>query len=293
MGTLRQIRHGDVLSRQPFFFFCAKMAEQNLRQGNTITAPGIGSVLMDERLSMSPLAQTQTPPLSTITIAQTSPGRGPAQSKHPIEFFQEEATSRAERMAMFREQNAMIQARNMHVRDVFLENLRQERDRRSRQSSRDRSEKRELWNQRLRNSPFTVDLLAENERVDEELTVRTLSESKRLRVLKKKKARVKTDIILKALAETDDLAALRAEKRALVDEERKLRALRDLEKVGSRTINAEKRITDLRKARLRDQQNKRMLRRQRLQLEQPHLQALPIFQRGSTAPAHIQSLLAE
>merc|ERR1712166_341845 len=210
------------------------------------------------------------------------------------DFTQEEDNrTRAERMADHREQNALLQARNMHVRDFFLENMRSERDRRNRQVSRDRSEKREMWNQRLRNSPFTVDLLAENERIDEELRVRQRFEAKRLKVLAKKKDRVKSDIILKALAETDDLAALGAEKRALMDEEKRLKAMRDLEKVGAKTINAEKRITDLRKARLQDQQNKRMLRRQRLQLEQPHLQALPIFQRGSTAPAHIQSLLAE
>ena len=68
-------------------------------------------------------------------------------------------------------------------------------------------------------SPFTVDLLAENERIDEELRVRQKFEAKRLKVLAKKKNRVKSDIILKALAETDDLAALRAEKRALMDGE--------------------------------------------------------------------------
>jgi len=156
------------------------------------------------------------------------------------DFTQEEDNrTRAERMADHREQNALLQARNMHVRDFFLENMRSERDRRNRQVSRDRSEKREMWNQRLRNrciiylgiwlgliiwliclcSPFTVDLLAENERIDEELRVRQKFEAKRLKVLAKKKDRVKSDIILKALAETDDLAALRAEKRALMDGE--------------------------------------------------------------------------
>merc|ERR1711865_1134703 len=68
------------------------------------------------------------------------------------DFTQEEDNrTRAERMADHREQNALLQARNMHVRDFFLENMRSERDRRNRQVSRDRSEKREMWNQRLRN----------------------------------------------------------------------------------------------------------------------------------------------
>ena len=98
------------------------------------------------------------------------------------------------RMAEYREENAMIQARNMHVRDVFLENMRREREKVhfapfllvaartqyvtfhhiichitlhrmlaahpishpascqiARQKANDRSEKREMWNQRLRN----------------------------------------------------------------------------------------------------------------------------------------------
>ena len=39
-------------------------------------------------------------------------------------------------------------------------------------------------------SPFTVDLLAENERIDEERRVRTKHETKRVRQLRKKKSRV-------------------------------------------------------------------------------------------------------
>jgi len=46
------------------------------------------------------------------------------------DFTQEEDNrTRAERMADHREQNALLQARNMHVRDFFLENMRSERDR--------------------------------------------------------------------------------------------------------------------------------------------------------------------
>ena len=80
-----------------------------------------------------------------------------------------------------------------------------------------------MWNQRLRNSPFTVDLLAENERIDEEFQARTKEEARRTKLLAKKKAKIKNEIILKALAEHDDLVALRAEKQALAKEEKRIR----------------------------------------------------------------------
>merc|ERR1711865_1345066 len=160
-----------------------------------------GNPEWDGRQNHSPLAEVQYPPKQHGQHARpsTSPSPDMMDSTSPLSplartaQFEEDNRTRAERMADHREQNALLQARNMHVRDFFLENMRSERDRRNRQVSRDRSEKREMWNQRLRNSPFTVDLLAENERIDEELRVRQKFEAKRLKVLAKKKDRVKSD----------------------------------------------------------------------------------------------------
>lgn len=119
----------------------------------------------------------------------------------------------------------------------------------------------------MRNSPFTVDLLAENERIDEEFQVRTKEEARRAKALKKKKEKVKNEIILKALAETDDLEALRREKVALAEEEKRIRAMMDLEKVGKKTIDAATLIKAQRAARVEETQSKRELRRQRLQMQ--------------------------
>ena len=47
------------------------------------------------------------------------------------------------------------------------------------------------------------------------------------------KARVKNEIILKALAESSDLEALRSEKKAIQMEEKRLKALLDLEKTNA------------------------------------------------------------
>merc|ERR1711871_1725639 len=127
------------------------MAEQNLRQGDILSAPGIGSVVMDQRIKDSPLAQQQTPPRILLSAGSKRAEHTGHNPTSPTDFGStlnagEEVKSRAERLAEFREQNALIQARNIHVRDVFLENMRSERDRRSQQIARDRAEKREMWN---------------------------------------------------------------------------------------------------------------------------------------------------
>merc|ERR1711865_81497 len=96
-----------------------------------------------------------------------------------------------------------------------------------------RKQKLAEWQVKMKRSPFRVDLLAENERIDEENKVRITEESRRERQLSKQKRNVKNEIILKALSETSDLDALRAEKRAIQMEEKRLKALLDLEKTNS------------------------------------------------------------
>ena len=51
--------------------------------------------------------------------------------------------------------------------------------------------------------------------------------------MSKRKEKVKNEIILKALAEASDLDALRAEKRLIAIEEKRLKALLDLEKTNA------------------------------------------------------------
>eukprot|EP00741_Cyanophora_paradoxa_P004800 tig00000829_g4657.t1 len=86
------------------------------------------------------------------------------------------------------------------------------------------------WNARLDRSAYKVDLLAETERIEEENRVRLQSQARRARALESRKEQVKNEIILKALAEESDVEALRREKRLLAEEEKRLRAILDLEK---------------------------------------------------------------
>lgn len=48
-------------------------------------------------------------------------------------------------------------------------------------------------------------------------------EAKRAKLFEERKERIKTEIILKALAETNDLEQLRHEKRLIIEEERRLK----------------------------------------------------------------------
>lgn len=82
-------------------------------------------------------------------------------------------------------------------------------------------------------SPFLVDLVAENERIDEENKVRFREITRKQRATEKRKEKAKNEIILRALQEGNELDNLRMEKRKILDEEKRLRALIEIEKTNA------------------------------------------------------------
>lgn len=58
----------------------------------------------------------------------------------------------------------------------------------------------------------------------------TAEDNERRAILEGRKSKAKNDIVLRALSEFSDLEALRREKRAIIEEEQRLRALLALEK---------------------------------------------------------------
>ena len=95
---------------------------------------------------------------------------------------------------------------------------------------RNKQKKTAEWQTKTSRSPFLVDLLAENERIDEENKVRLEEQSRRQRLFERRREDAKNGIILRALAEASDLESLRKEKRIIMEEERRLKALLDIEK---------------------------------------------------------------
>lgn len=89
------------------------------------------------------------------------------------------------------------------------------------------------WQQKTAKSPFNVNLVADNERLDEEHRLRALENARRTKELDKRARDAKNEVILKALTESSDLELLRREKRAIIEEEKRLKALLDLEKTNS------------------------------------------------------------
>lgn len=113
-------------------------------------------------------------------------------------------------------------------------------------------EREERWTRKLQRSPFAVDLVAENQRIDEENRVRDHMEMRRQRLMSRRNREAHNAIFKRATAETDELDQLRAEKRMLLENERQLKALKDVEKSNARTAQI---LQERRKQQLEKQKN--------------------------------------
>ena len=128
-------------------------------------------------------------------------------------------------------------------------------------------------NQKPQRSPFLVDLVAENERIDEQTQVRKKLQIRKLHVLARKRDEEKNRIILSALQEANEVEALRREKRKILEEEKRLKAMIEIEKLNAQRkddrIRAERaeRKRKRKKATLRQTENKIRIDEQ-LEIEQ-------------------------
>lgn len=87
------------------------------------------------------------------------------------------------------------------------------------------------WLEKTKSNPLAINLVSEEDRVYEETLMRTRADNARREKISRDKDAAKNEIILKALSEFSDLEALRKERRAILDEEQRLKALLALEKV--------------------------------------------------------------
>ncbi|KAH7491783.1 uncharacterized protein KRP23_700 [Phytophthora ramorum] len=109
--------------------------------------------------------------------------------------------------------SAAIQSKKYMERDQVRLALEQEERSRRLNKIRARRQHLEKWTQKTSRSPFHVNLVADNERLDEEHRMRMMERTRRQRELERQ--------------------LLRREKRAIIDEEKRLKALLDLEKTNS------------------------------------------------------------
>mmetsp|Transcript_4468 Transcript_4468/g.12525 ORF Transcript_4468/g.12525 Transcript_4468/m.12525 type:complete len:190 (-) Transcript_4468:93-662(-) len=136
------------------------------------------------------------------------------------------------------EGRAKLEAHNFVHRERSL-NTMKELDRSLKEAVRAAHEERvQRWTEKLSSSPFHVDQWAQDEA--------KYHQSKKLLVLERKnKARMERQqqeahnlILDRASADIDELEMLRAEKRRLVENTKKLKAMKDVEKTNSRVAKA-------------------------------------------------------
>jgi len=142
---------------------------------------------------------------------------------------------RLEMCAKAREESTKIMSIRFAQRDAVKNDMRRERQQHSDNLAASQRDRDERWTRRLQRSPFAVDLVAENQRIDEENRVRDHVEQRRQRLMARRNREAHNAIFKRATAEMDELDQLRTEKRVLLENERQLKALRDVEKSNART----------------------------------------------------------
>lgn len=159
---------------------------------------------------------------------------------------------RLEMCAKAREESTKIMSIRFAQRDAVKSDLRAERQHHLEKMGVSQRDRDERWTRKLQRSPFAVDLVAENQRIDEENRVRDHVDKRRNRLLNRRNREAHNAIFKRATAETDELDQLRKEKRMLLENERQLKALRDVERSNARTAQI---LQERRKEQIQKQQN--------------------------------------
>merc|ERR1719235_1074863 len=137
--------------------------------------------------------------------------------------------------ARAREESTKIMSIRLAQRDYVKKEMRRTKQEFHQQLHDSTLERDERWGRKLARSPFAVDLVAENQRIDEENRVQDQVERRRNRLVAQRHREAHNVIFKRAIAESDELDILRSEKRMLLDNEKRLKALRDVERSNART----------------------------------------------------------
>jgi len=158
---------------------------------------------------------------------------------------------RLEMCAKAREESTKIMSIRFAERDIVKNKMIRDRQDYQEKLISSQQDREERWKWKCKKSPFAVDLVAENQRIDEENRVRDHVEQRRQRLMARRNREAHNAIFKRATAEMDELDQLRAEKRMLLENERQLKALRDVEKSNARTAQI---LQERRKQQLEKQQ---------------------------------------
>jgi len=124
---------------------------------------------------------------------------------------------RLEMCAKAREESTKIMSIRFAQRDAVKNENRREKQQYVEKLTGWQRDRDERWSRKLQRSPFAVDLVAENQRIDEENRVKDHIEQRRQRLMSRRNREAHNAIFKRATAETDELDQLRAEKRTLLE----------------------------------------------------------------------------
>uniref|UniRef100_A0A7S4NTY6 Uncharacterized protein n=1 Tax=Guillardia theta TaxID=55529 RepID=A0A7S4NTY6_GUITH len=180
---------------------------------------------------------------------------------------EERETAKALRVARELRKSSSIVNKYNEERMELKRQLEEENERKYKAKELQKKEMLLKWSKKLDKSSFLIDQVAESERIDEEQRVKLEEEARRAKLFEERKQKIKTEIILKALAESNDLEQLRQEKRLIQEEEKRLRIQQGLEKRGAADKRAEK-MREMQEERRRKNEQQFMQQRNRLAMQQ-------------------------
>ena len=109
--------------------------------------------------------------------------------------------------ALARARAAHIRSQQFANRDRVKAKLLEDKEISRSQARAGRQATQRRWKLKTRHSPVLVDLVAENERLDEENKVRLAAEAHQLRLVEKQRVTLKHKVLVRALREESDLDA--------------------------------------------------------------------------------------
>mmetsp|Transcript_16460 Transcript_16460/g.32930 ORF Transcript_16460/g.32930 Transcript_16460/m.32930 type:complete len:261 (+) Transcript_16460:295-1077(+) len=180
---------------------------------------------------------------------------------------EERETMKALRVARDLRESAKIVNKYNGERAEMKRQLEEDNERRFKARELKKKEMLLKWSRKLDRSSFSVDQVAESERIDEEQRVKLEEEARRAKMFEERKQKIKTEIILKALAESNDLEQLRQEKRLIQDEEKRLKVQQGLERRSVADKKADM-MAQLQEERRRRNEMQFMQQRNRLAIQQ-------------------------
>lgn len=102
------------------------------------------------------------------------------------------------------------------------------------------------WRKKLQRSPFTIDLLAENERIEEVQNARHMAESKRKREEDRKLLALKKNLIVNALLDVPSAVDVHRNYKRLVSEDlKKMKAAEEVKRHEAKQAQQQKKLQDI------------------------------------------------